>query len=1060
MPALRLTPQRPVTPYGLLAGLFLVLALSGAPVRAQMNAPPEDIWETIRTLADSLAASPGTAIESPPPYWHLDAAIQFRMAEGLERLVAGEDAGAAWEECRTAARLADDLFDTRFLRDHVEWAASLGPDEARLVLDADSLLAAGRQLGNEGETEAARETLEHARDLYVQLGDERKLPWAELGLLDPGLSGLDPDARYEALLHKGAELTEAGHLWIASNAYYRNIHYDTQLQRDDRVEPNARAMIALGERMHDSGTLGSGLHALSKSYRRRQDFQTAHQLLDRCLELTVANGDSLGIGNVYYELADAFSDEGLLDSSRVYMEKSLDIYEKLGAKNRLLSSCYGLCLDLWYQADNETALRYCERAIDVAREVGHGWVERNATNIIGNIVAHGDPERGIEWFERAQALAEEAGDNVLRVYTIGNIGLSLVDQGRMEEAREHFLHAVALADSLEPHEADDWDLKGGSLANLSWFEGMQGDTEEALRLAREAVTMADSVRHGDLGFAEGGAQLGFLLLQSGKPEEAVPVYERVIDAAQRRGDRRNLWRGHWGMAEAAWRLGREDEALRQLDESIEQMEAYREGFGSLSLRQRWFGSELWAFESMIAHRIERGEHGEALEYLERMKSRELLDLLASEVAVSDEVLSVEQRRENRRLVNHVEELNRRRAFEGEDVDDELREARRELDEFEERLYRTVPDLRDRRGQGRTLTAREARRILGPDEIALMYSLGPEEAFLLAVTRREERGVHLDAGSERIRRLVEKCVRSARSPSITGDFDRAAARELYGILVGSAGDLLEGKTRICFVPDAELYALPLAALVDPSTDSFLVERYAMYVVPSLSTLGNLRLKGSRGRRDLLALGDPDFGGAPTTPKWQVVALRSGHQRLPFTAQEVASIAEGYQPRALVLTGRQATESAFKTLAPQYGVIHVASHGILDDANPLYSSIALSANDPDEDSHLEAREVMQLQLDADIAILSACDTARGRMTRGEGINGLLRSFFIAGVPTVVASLWPVQDRPTASLMGDFHRSLRDGERPATALARAQRAMIANEATRHPFYWSAFAVYGDSE
>ena len=213
-------------------------------------------------------------------------------------------------------------------------------------------------------------------------------------------------------------------------------------------------------------------------------------------------------------------------------------------------------------------------------------------------------------------------------------------------------------------------------------------------------------------------------------------------------------------------------------------------------------------------------------------------------------------------------------------------------------------------------------------------------------------------------------------------------------------------------------------------------------------------GTLGARDLLAYGDCDFKNKET-----ILAMRGDLAPLPETKFEVKALEKIYDPKAVVYTSADATESSFKKNASDYGVIHIATHALVNEENPLYSSIAFSKEDS-EDGFLEAREIMNLELNADLAVLSACQTAFGKQIGGEGMIGISRAFFTAGVPSVVASLWSVEDNATRELMVEFHTQLRDGERPALALKNAQIHLINNTKYNNPVYWSPFILLGDSE
>jgi CHAT domain-containing protein len=188
-------------------------------------------------------------------------------------------------------------------------------------------------------------------------------------------------------------------------------------------------------------------------------------------------------------------------------------------------------------------------------------------------------------------------------------------------------------------------------------------------------------------------------------------------------------------------------------------------------------------------------------------------------------------------------------------------------------------------------------------------------------------------------------------------------------------------------------------------------------------------------------------------------------LPDAEAEVHELAQLYGPsRTTVLLGREAREDVFKEQAVRYDVIHLATHGVFDDTSPMYSYLALArAPAPGDDGLLEAWEVMALKLQARVVVLSACQTARGRLSPGEGLTGMAWAFFLAGCPTTVAGLWSVDSASAADLMVEFHRHLwRAGSTStgsaAEALRQAALRQLRSGRRAHPFYWASFIVIGD--
>jgi CHAT domain-containing protein len=262
----------------------------------------------------------------------------------------------------------------------------------------------------------------------------------------------------------------------------------------------------------------------------------------------------------------------------------------------------------------------------------------------------------------------------------------------------------------------------------------------------------------------------------------------------------------------------------------------------------------------------------------------------------------------------------------------------------------------------------------------------------------------------------------------------------------------------------------------------LEDHALSYAPSLSVLREMkkkavaqRMTGRKANSDglltkvsvkasrLLAIGNPSLSGRTMS---QLAFTRSdgSFDSLPQAEQEVKTIGEIYGADAsTILIGTAAREETFKATASQYPVLHFAAHGVLDDANPLYSRLLLATESDSEDGFLEAREIMKLDLHADLAVLSACQTARGQVGSGEGLIGMSWALFIAGTSTTVVSQWKVDSAGTARLMIDFHRnlqsekgSLRSGT--AEALRKAAIKLMADPKYRHPFFWSGFVVVGN--
>ena len=342
--------------------------------------------------------------------------------------------------------------------------------------------------------------------------------------------------------------------------------------------------------------------------------------------------------------------------------------------------------------------------------------------------------------------------------------------------------------------------------------------------------------------------------------------------------------------------------------------------------------------------------------------------------------------------------------------------------------------------------REVMSALEPDEALLEYLVGDSTTIVFVVTADSVTVLDLNVPHAVLAGLVDYARGTLASPTegAARRAWRAPLRRLFQYLVApvESTGLLAGKQRLLIAPHAELHYLPFAALLGPGTPGQpLVERYLLEYVPSASVW--LRLRGRPA--------PPPRGG--------VLALAPRAAALPGSQAEVAAIRRVLGDRARVLVGPEATERAFRALAPEQGIVHLATYGVLNKHNPLFSFVELGAGGG-EDGRLEVHEVFGLTLNARLLVLSACQTglaagALADVPPGDDWVGLVQGFLFSGASKVLATLWPVQDLATARLMERFYAALAAGRSESEALALAQRAALHDAGTAHPFFWAGFTL-----
>jgi CHAT domain-containing protein len=406
------------------------------------------------------------------------------------------------------------------------------------------------------------------------------------------------------------------------------------------------------------------------------------------------------------------------------------------------------------------------------------------------------------------------------------------------------------------------------------------------------------------------------------------------------------------------------------------------------------------------------------------------------------------------------------------------------------LRREIRDSNSRYAELRypaPVSLRETKGMLGEKTLLLEYVLGKDSSFLFAVTRDEHLVARLPGTlvlTQRINKLREAISTQPSRANLSNYWLQAQA--LYRELVAPAGRLLTGRDEIIVAADGILHYLPFNALLTPTRDlpgeidpvrlPYLARNYAVSYVPSASVLATMRRYNetpANADKMFVAYGDPSYETRHASASrdrmrgsLNFASLRS-LPRLQNSRREVERIAALY-PRsaAEVFLGERATEENVKNVAlDRYRIVHFAAHGLLNEENPQFSGLLLSRptgkkSEEREDGLLQVYEIFNLKLNADLVVLSACQTGLGRAVKGEGLVGMTQAFFYAGASSVLMSLWNVEDRSTAELMIRFHRHIRRGDLDkAQALRRAQLELIGTTVFAHPYYWAAFSLTGDS-
>lgn len=835
------------------------------------------------------------------------------------------------------------------------------------------------------------------------------------------------------------------------------------------TDEERRELLARAEGVNKRA-LALALKARGMRLAMRGDLAAALPLFVVAREAAVDAGDEAEVARLSNNIGRIHNETGRPEEGLKNYRRCLDIAERARDPAAVVKCSNGLGISYNQLGDRVQALAHYVRSTRLAKEIGDKQGVANASSNVA-VLYHQqrDFEQAASYYREAGRMFEELGDKE-GSYTIrGNAAALLVEEGKYDEALLAYLELVGLREAI-----GDRDGAITPLENAAVLYFRKGDYGRALEAAGRALKMSDELKvlyHKGSALeitAEAHMALGDLPRASEAAEASVAV-------ARETGDRDQLWMSLTALGRVARALGRTADARRHFDEAVSVIDSLRgHVVGGAQQRQRFFENKLKPHHEALDLLAEQKDFARALGYAERAKARALLDVLRGGRADIEKAMTAEEKATERRLKGDIAALNVRVEREGPrrdargraELDAQLREARSAYSSFRTALYAAHPALRAQRGEAEPFAVSEAAGLMPGGAGALVeYVVSKDRAYLFVLTGGgrgrpvDVRLFRLNVGEEELAARVEKF----RALLAQRGFDYGReARALYDLLLGPAREQLAGKTSVIVVPDGPLWDLPFQAL-QPAPERFLVEDAAVSYAPSLTVLREMRRRPAREasgvRAEMLAFGDPaEQGGPALASNAAPVSTNSARGALPEASRLVRALGRLYGAgRSRVYTGAEAGEGRFKAEAGRYRLLQVATHGVLDDASPMYSYLALAPEGAGEDGRLEAWEVLGMDLRADLVVLSACETARGRVGAGEGMIGMSWALFVAGVPTTVASQWKVDSAGTTELMLDFHRRLSARAPKAEALRRASLAMLRTKEYRHPFYWAGFVLVG---
>lgn len=773
------------------------------------------------------------------------------------------------------------------------------------------------------------------------------------------------------------------------------------------------------------------------------------------------------------ELATRYFADGRLADAKRAAGRALERASSLGLRAGLARSERDLGLYEAELGNYQRARDLAQQSRDLAARIGEPAIEALATWDLAELdELAGDLDAAIARDRRALELA--VNDRNVTSHIVVRLGFTHLRRGELDEAAARFEARLAMPRVVQKEE------EALSRLGLGDVSLARGDRARARQRYEDAASALRTSYQRFRCIAE--QRVGSLDLEEGRLDQARVRFETMIEIAARIQHPPCEAEGRAGLADVAARRGELDIADAEARRVVELTETFREAVASLESRSLGFGALAPAYERAIdisMRRLARGDAGSmerALMLNEQALARGLLDrIVAARIdtaarapaALVTEHQQVRERWRARLAELQVAMRNSADSPRTKALVEETRLLAVEVRDLESRI-----DAADARQSSfvrpHPLRVDAMQALLDTDTLFLEYALGDERSYLWVVSPHDVRTFTLPprAAIDTLARRVHESFGRSPARATTPDAERMAEtdrRALTRVLLEPAAPLL-GTQRLVIVPTGALSLVPFGALPAPGEAAQpLIARHEIVQIPSATILQAMRtLTAGRARpaKTAAIFADPLFDAHDT----RVRSVRGlSLARLPFSRNEAAVIASLAPTGTTTFLGPEATrERALDRALADYRFLHFATHSVVNEDVPSLSSIALSMVDRSgrpRDGLVMLPDVYDMTLNADLVVLSGCQTALGKNVRGEGSIGLARGFMYAGVPRVVASLWEVSDLGTAELMKRFYRGmLVDGLTPAAALRAAQRELAADPRWASPYFWAPFILQGD--
>jgi CHAT domain-containing protein/uncharacterized protein HemY len=912
--------------------------------------------------------------------------------------------------------------------------------------EADRLLDQANKQYQTSQYQAAIQSLESALKLYREIGDRNGEgnSLLNLGNADNSLGQYQKAIEFFqqslTIYRETSDRKGEGNSLLNLGAVYWNLgQYQKAIEF---FQQSLTIQRELGDRNGEE----SSLNNLGGAYNSLGQYQKAIEFYQQSLTIRREIGNRKGEGSSLNNLGAVYNYLGQYQKAIEFYQQSLTISREIGDHNGEESSLGNLGLAYSDLGQYEKAIKFHQQSLTISREIG----DRNGEGIsllnLGAVYNYlGQYEKAIEFYQQSLTIFREIGNRNGEGNSLNNLGVAYNDLEQYQKAIEFYQQSLTIT-----REIGDRTGEGNALNNLGGAYNDLGQYQKAIEFHQQSLAIYREIsdRNG-----EGSSlnNLGIVYLDLGQYQKAIDFHQQSLTIFREIGDRKGEGNSLNNLGAALFKLGNLPEAEKHLFSSLEVKESLRQDIKNDLSKVSLSETQRNSYNTLQKVLIAQNKINQALEISERGRGRALAELLAQQFTPNcsqfSPVVSLAQ-------LQQIAQQQQATIVEYSRIKDIFSTGEKQ-EYLESELYiwviKPTGEIEFRRSDIKPLWQEQntdlsrlifAARCFDNDACKSDFTVASAGGEL---TRTQNRGSGLfnkDARLEATQNIP--IASSSKNPEF---------QQLYQLLIQPIADLLPTNPdeRVIFIPTDSLFNLPFAALQDP-TGKYLIEKHTIVVSPSIAVLDSThqqRQNLSNSASDILIIGNPQMPKIPPSPGEKPMAL----QPLPFAEQEAISIGELLKIQPLI--GANATESTVLNRMANARIVHFATHGIFDNIQPLNSGIALTPSGS-EDGLLTADQIFGLKLNAELVVLSACDTGLGEIT-GDGVIGLSRSFLSAGVPSLVVSLWSVDDQATGELMTQFYQNLQTTKDKAQALRQAM--LIIKKTNPNPYYWSSFMLMGEA-